>query len=255
MKSIGHIIKERRQAIGMSGRGLSKLTGISPATMGRIEAGELQRLDLAKLSRIAHALGLTTSQLFAQTQLHQISIRLSIDKIERVVESILARLQNASGSLHEQCALVASLLLKHRFSRSAVLVSVEHQNRQCVRVIDYVHQSLEAESLDWSDVLVEPKSFWLHINDNPRVILWDAEPNDPSVRAVHEQTAISKILPNEGRTLLFMPGFGLNQAVWVIFATGIDTPHSEHFKTKIQNIQPILDLLAHRIEAVGGAIT
>lgn len=54
--SLGHLIREQRQARGLSQRALARATGLQGSTIMRLESGSLERPDPLLLQRIARAL-------------------------------------------------------------------------------------------------------------------------------------------------------------------------------------------------------
>ena len=54
--SLGHLIREQRQARGLSQRALARATGLQNSTIMRLEVGSLERPDPLVLQRIARAL-------------------------------------------------------------------------------------------------------------------------------------------------------------------------------------------------------
>jgi transcriptional regulator with XRE-family HTH domain len=64
-QELGELLKERREACGLSMRGLARATAIHQATIVRLEAGSIAAPKADKLSRIAQALGISGADFFA----------------------------------------------------------------------------------------------------------------------------------------------------------------------------------------------
>lgn len=64
-KRLGAVIKERRHAVGLSLRGLRDVTGIDDGLLSRMESGAILTPAPDKLARIASALDLNLSDLYA----------------------------------------------------------------------------------------------------------------------------------------------------------------------------------------------
>ena len=64
-QQLGQLLKERREACGLSMRGLARATAIHQATIVRLEAGSIVTPRADKLSRIAQALGISGADYFA----------------------------------------------------------------------------------------------------------------------------------------------------------------------------------------------
>lgn len=58
LADIGHLVQQRRQAIGLSQDRLAKLSGLSRATIHQLEAGTIKDLGAAKLMVLLNLLGL-----------------------------------------------------------------------------------------------------------------------------------------------------------------------------------------------------
>lgn|GEM_PF-654060 len=62
---LGQMLRERREALGLSTRQLSARTGVNDVTISRIERGEFAAPRPDKLTRLAEALGLSAADVFA----------------------------------------------------------------------------------------------------------------------------------------------------------------------------------------------
>ena len=62
---LGHMLKARREELGLSTRQLAKLARIDQATVVRFETGSILAPHPDKLSRIAGALGLSSGDVYA----------------------------------------------------------------------------------------------------------------------------------------------------------------------------------------------
>jgi len=64
-KTLGQMLKARREKLGLSTHKLAKLAEIDQATVVRIEAGSILAPHPDKLSRVAGALGLSSADVYA----------------------------------------------------------------------------------------------------------------------------------------------------------------------------------------------
>jgi len=64
-KRLGELLRQKREAVGLSSRALGKLTGVDPVTIQRFEVGFIAVPSPDKLARIAEALGLTLADVYA----------------------------------------------------------------------------------------------------------------------------------------------------------------------------------------------
>ena len=67
-KQLGAVIRENREAQKLSQEGLSDLVGVHRTYMGSIERGE-RNISLLNIRRIASALNLKPSELFAEAKM------------------------------------------------------------------------------------------------------------------------------------------------------------------------------------------
>jgi transcriptional regulator with XRE-family HTH domain len=65
-KAFGAMLRQRRQALGLTMRQIEAATGIPNTTISRIETGSFKAPRPDKLARIAQALGMSVGELFAQ---------------------------------------------------------------------------------------------------------------------------------------------------------------------------------------------
>jgi transcriptional regulator with XRE-family HTH domain len=63
-QSVGELIREARESLGMSGRALSREAHVDPRWLSRLEQGMYRSPDPRYLDRIAAVLGLETADLF-----------------------------------------------------------------------------------------------------------------------------------------------------------------------------------------------
>lgn len=64
-RTLGQVLKARREELGLSTHKLAKLAEINQATVVRIEAGSILVPHPDKLSRVAGALGLRSAEVYA----------------------------------------------------------------------------------------------------------------------------------------------------------------------------------------------
>lgn len=64
-KRLGALLRQRREAMGLSSRMVGKITGVDPVTIQRFELGTIAVPSPDKLARIAEALGLTLADVYA----------------------------------------------------------------------------------------------------------------------------------------------------------------------------------------------
>ena len=65
-KALGAMLRERRNALGLSTYAVKDATGIPSTTISRIETGSFKAPRPDKLAKIAEALGLSAGELFAR---------------------------------------------------------------------------------------------------------------------------------------------------------------------------------------------
>jgi transcriptional regulator with XRE-family HTH domain len=58
LAEIGGVVRDRREALGLSQQALAKLAGLSRATINQLERGALKDLGVAKLAKVLGLLGL-----------------------------------------------------------------------------------------------------------------------------------------------------------------------------------------------------
>lgn len=80
---IGRSITAYRESQGMSQRELAKATGLSPATINRIENGT-HRTHMGNLWEIAHALGVRIEDLFEDDYQDDMELTLTLSPLKRV---------------------------------------------------------------------------------------------------------------------------------------------------------------------------
>jgi len=120
-KTLGRIIKQQRIAIGLTLRGLSARSGVSPSHLGRIEIGE--RFPSAHiLRRIASPLGFEESELFAlagylSPQLLTAAKTMVEDNV-RQLDPIVAKML-AQEPIEVQRTVVAILTMLKSIARSS----------------------------------------------------------------------------------------------------------------------------------------
>jgi transcriptional regulator with XRE-family HTH domain len=67
-KELGKLLRERREALGLSTRVLAQKVKVDQATVVRFEAGAIHAPHPDKLARIAHELGLSAVDVFARAE-------------------------------------------------------------------------------------------------------------------------------------------------------------------------------------------
>ena len=65
--SIGELLKIQRKKLDMNQRQLAKASGITPATISRLESGQVKELKSEALKRLAEALNVTVDYLVGRT--------------------------------------------------------------------------------------------------------------------------------------------------------------------------------------------
>lgn len=70
LREIGTAVRERREALGLSQKGLARLAGLSRATVNQLENGALKDLGVVKLANVLGLLGLGLEAKRAATPAH-----------------------------------------------------------------------------------------------------------------------------------------------------------------------------------------
>jgi transcriptional regulator with XRE-family HTH domain len=65
VRTVGSVIRQRRQELGLTTRQLAELTGVAHSSIGRIETGAFAQPSIDKLRRIAGALQLDPARLLS----------------------------------------------------------------------------------------------------------------------------------------------------------------------------------------------
>jgi transcriptional regulator with XRE-family HTH domain len=84
--SIGELIKIQRKRLDMNQRQLAKASDITPATISRLESGQIKELKSEALKRLADALNVTVDYLLGRTTGWNLS---DITKLDPNLEYIL----------------------------------------------------------------------------------------------------------------------------------------------------------------------
>jgi transcriptional regulator with XRE-family HTH domain len=77
--TIGEMLKIQRKKLDMNQRQLAKVSGITPATISRLESGQVKELKSEALKRLADALNVTVDYLLGRTARPNISDMAQLD--------------------------------------------------------------------------------------------------------------------------------------------------------------------------------
>ena len=97
--TIGQLLKIQRKKLDMNQRQLAKASGVTPATISRLESGQVKELKSEALKRLAEALNVTVDFLVGRT----VNLDLSeIVQLDPNIEYILRVYENLSFQKREE---------------------------------------------------------------------------------------------------------------------------------------------------------
>lgn len=154
---IGHLVQQRRQALGLSQNRLAKLGGLSRATINQLENGTLNDLGIAKLLALMSILGLTLEAADQQRQRHALNLvsqTASVSYKSALEPQALARAL-VDGSL-PACIVphVATLLDEAPLELIAAAVEEVATTNKCPA------KTLWKHLFQWAHELQSPRAAW-----------------------------------------------------------------------------------------------
>ncbi|MGA1865163.1 MAG: helix-turn-helix domain-containing protein [bacterium] len=105
--SLGELIKIQRKRLDMNQRELARASGITPATISRLESGQVKELKSEALKRLADALDITADYLLGRTTGSNLN---SMFEIDPNLEHIFHVYKNLSFKKRKELKNFVSLL-------------------------------------------------------------------------------------------------------------------------------------------------
>ena len=157
LADIGHLVQQRRQAIGLSQDRLAKLSGLSRATVHSLEAGTIKDLGAAKLMVVLELLGLqlgATSQKRPRNALQLASQTASVSYKRGLAPSALASALVDGHLPPDITPQVATLLDEAPLPLIVATVEQVAAASQCPAKTLWKHM------FQWAHDLHSPRSVW-----------------------------------------------------------------------------------------------
>lgn len=157
LTSIGQLVHRRRQALGLSQARLTKLSGLSRATINQLETGTIVDLGAAKLMVLLELLGVTLDA--SERPVHDHALVLasqmaSVSYRERLKPEALAAAMLEGRLLAEITPHVATLLDEVPLPSIVGAVEEVARNTQCPA------KTLWKHVLQWARDLQSPRAVW-----------------------------------------------------------------------------------------------
>lgn len=154
---IGHLVQQRRQALGLSQDRLAKLGGLSRATINQLENGTLNDLGIAKLLALMSILGVTLEPADQRRQKHALNLvsqTASVSYKTTLEPQTLARAM-VDGTLPASIVPhVATLLDEAPLELIAAAVEEVATSNKCTA------KTLWKHLIQWAHELQSPRAVW-----------------------------------------------------------------------------------------------